>query len=114
MDETWKKSVDDRLTGVDNRLTGLEKEVHGIKGSLDWMKVAFSLLIAVVGLVAGGMWILYGKVDAISSKLSDEFRAQRAEMSAQTSAIANAITATRQQAPQVILMPAPAQDAPRK
>ena len=50
------------------------------------------------------------KVAAIPQRLSDEFRALRAEMAAQTSAIANSITATRQAqplAPQIIVIPAP-------
>ena len=53
---------------------------------------------------------LDGKIDAIPQRLSEEFRAMRAEMSAQTSAIANAITATRQApppVPQIIVVPSP-------
>jgi hypothetical protein len=52
---------------------------------------------------------LSAKLDAIPQKLSEEFRAMRAEMAAQTSAIANAVTAAKQQPPQVILIPAPEQ-----
>jgi len=47
------------------------------------------------------------KVDTLPSKLADEFRAMRADISAQTSAIANSITAARQVPTQVILVPAP-------
>jgi hypothetical protein len=46
---------------------------------------------------------------AIPARLSEEFRAVRAEMAAQTSAIANSITATRQAQPappQIIVVPA--------
>ena len=60
---------------------------------------------------------LEGRVDrietavaAIPARLSDEFRAMRSEMAAQTSAIANSITATRQSQPappQIIVIPAP-------
>jgi hypothetical protein len=49
-------------------------------------------------------------IAAIPTRLSDEFRAMRAEMAAQTSAIANSITAVRQAQPpppQVIVIPAP-------
>jgi len=60
---------------------------------------------------------LEGRVDrvetvvaAIPARLSDEFRAMRSEMAAQTSAIANSITATRQSQPappQIIVIPGP-------
>jgi len=60
---------------------------------------------------------LEGRVDrietavaAIPARLSEEFRAMRSEMAAQTSAIANSITATRQSqpsAPQIIVVPMP-------
>jgi Flp pilus assembly pilin Flp len=49
-------------------------------------------------------------VAAIPGRLSEEFRAMRSEMAAQTSAIANSITATRQAppaAPEIIVIPAP-------
>jgi hypothetical protein len=60
---------------------------------------------------------LEGRVDRVETavalipaRLSDEFRAMRAETAAQTSAIANSITATRQAQPpppQVIVIPQP-------
>jgi len=100
MDDAWRSSVD-------GRLTGLERETHGIKSAMDWMKVAFTMLIGIVALVAAAMWNVSGKLDGLSSKLSDEFRSQRSEMSAQTSAIANAVTAAKQQPPQVLLVPSP-------
>jgi hypothetical protein len=49
-------------------------------------------------------------VAAIPAHLSEEFRAMRAEMAAQTNAIANSITATRQAQPpppQIIVLPSP-------
>ena len=52
------------------------------------------------------------KLNAVPQRLAEEFRAMRAEMSAQTSAIANAVTATRQTPPQVLLVPAPVQPSP--
>jgi len=52
------------------------------------------------------------KLDAIPQRLAEEFRAMRAEMSAQTTAIAGSITAARQTPPQVLLVPAPAVVAP--
>ncbi|MEI6985210.1 MAG: hypothetical protein WCK65_03700 [Rhodospirillaceae bacterium] len=93
MEDAWRDKVNDRLHG-------LEKEVHGVRG---WMTGIAVAIAASVALSLGSLTVSL----MTSSKLSDEFRAQRAEMSAQTSAIANSITATRQQAPQVILVPAP-------
>jgi phosphoglycerate-specific signal transduction histidine kinase len=55
---------------------------------------------------------LNSKIDAIPQRLAEEFRAMRAEMSAQTAAIANAVTAAKQVPPQVLLVPAPAVEAP--
>ena len=49
-------------------------------------------------------------IAGIPTRLSDEFHAMRSEMAAQTSAIANVITATRQAqpaSPQIIILPAP-------
>ena len=99
-----------------DRLAKLEQEVHAIKGSLDWAKVLFAFLGAVM---LGGFAILFnqigslrtetaGAISSLRTDLAAEARATRAELSATTSAIANSITATRQQAPQVILLPAPA------
>lgn len=139
---------DGDMTMPTDRLAKLEHEVHAIKGSLDWAKVLFAFLGAVM---LGGFAILFNQIGglradllgsssslrtetagAISSlrtetagafsslrtetagafsslrtDLAAEARATRAELSATTSAIANSITATRQQAPQVILVPAP-------
>lgn len=98
----------------DGRLGKLENEVHAIKGALDWAKIAFSILLGVVAVIAGLVWQVSGKVDGLSSKLTDEFRAQRAEMAAQTSAIANSITATKQQVPPVIVIPPQGSLTPNK
>ncbi len=53
------------------------------------------------------------KLDAIPQRLAEEFRAMRAEMSAQTAAIASAVTAAKQAPPQVLLVPAPAIETPK-
>jgi hypothetical protein len=104
MDDTWR-------TSVDTRLTGMEKDMHGVKSAMEWMRVAFAMLgtftVAAAVLVTTLLLNVSGKVEGLSGKITDEFRSQRAEMSAQTSAIANAITATKQQAPQVLLVPTP-------
>jgi hypothetical protein len=86
-----------------------------VEMGLDWIKVALALIgTFMIGSVAflGIQFIrLDGKIDAIPQRLSEEFRAMRAEMAAQTTAIANSITATRQAQPpappQIIVIPAP-------
>jgi hypothetical protein len=89
-----------------------------LEGAYDALKVVRPMTIAVVGLFLAALVFVLGflttqihdlsaKVDAIPARLSDEFRAMRAETAAQNSAIANAITATRQAQPQVIVLPAP-------
>lgn len=115
MDDAWRNKVD-------GRLDGLEKGVSELKGTVDGMKHSQTMLAGVVGLsvavMLGGFAILFAQinraednlgqqVDKLGDLMRQEFRAIRAEQSAQTSAIANAITATKQQAPQVILVPAP-------
>lgn len=134
-DLNWRGSVDARLAHLDGsvasldgrvgRLEGaaarLEGAVEGVKSAVDGLRW-FVGIIAIV--VIGGFSFLgfqlnrlEGRVDrvetavaAIPSRLSDEFRAMRSEMSAQTNAIANSITATRQSQPpppRVIVLPSP-------
>ena len=114
MDNGWRSSVDNRL--------------GELKGALEGLRSSFAILAGAVGLVATVMVIGFGffglqfnrldgridqlatKIDAIPQRLSEEFRAMRAEMAAQTSAIANAVTATHQAqspAPQIIIVPTP-------
>lgn len=110
----------------DDRIGHIESSLSELKGFIDGFRVVpqlaitmLSVVLAAVGLVlAIGIFVLNSmngqihdvgtKVDAIPRQLSEEFEAMRAESSAQTSAIANSITATRQFQPQVIVMPAPA------
>ena len=78
--------------------------------------LAFTVVAFQLGQFGTRIDRLEAKVDAIPQRLSDEFRALRAEMSAQTSAIANSITATRQAQPpappQIILIPPAPQPQP--
>lgn len=94
-----------------DRFAALEKEVHAIKGALDWAKVAFALLgtftVAGFALLTTLSIGVSSKVDGVSRSILEEFRAMRLETAAQTSAIANAVTAAKQVPPQVLLVPAP-------
>ncbi len=108
MDAAWKSSVDTQL--------------GELKGAVDGLRSSFTILSGAIGLVAAVMAIgfaffgvqfnrLDAKIDTIPPRLSEEFRAMRAEMAAQTSAIANSITATKQAQPQIFVLPEP-QPAP--
>jgi len=113
---------------IGERLARVEGGIEGLKGSLDGLRFGFTILAGAVALVAammmGGFAFLgfqvsqvSSKIDAIRQRLSEEFRAMRAEMAAQTSAIANSITATRQTQPpapppQIIVIPPAPQPQP--
>lgn len=106
----------------DERVSKLEVDVGSIKGSLDWAKIAVSIVSAVA---LGGFAVivaillnvsakvdtqnanLAAKIDGITSKITDEFRSQRADQSAQISSIAAAMAAAKAAPPQVVLVPAP-------
>ena len=120
------------MSDVSGRLSKLE-------GSFDVLKVLISVMAAVMlgGFAFLGTQIarldtkiegstqrlndkidanyasLNNKLDAIPQRLGEEFRAMRAEMSAQTAAIASAVTAAKQVPPQVLLVPAPALETPK-
>jgi hypothetical protein len=111
---SWRASVDARLSR-------LEGALEGLKGSIDSTRWVVGLVAVVMiggfGFLGFQLNRLEGRVDrietavaAIPAHLSEEFRAMRAEMAAQTSAIANSITAVRQAQPpppQIIVIPAP-------
>lgn len=116
MDDTWRAKVDDKLSGLDKGLSDVRITVGELKGDISGLKVAVSVLasamalgFAVIGAVS---YSTQAKVDALGPRITEEFRAMRLESAAQTSAIANSITATKQQAPQVILVPAPQAQQP--
>lgn len=97
------------MTNNDGRLNKLENEVHAIKGALDWAKITFTILVAVV-LAGFGISItlnlnMSSKVSGLFDKLTEEFRAQRLQQTNEVSAISNAITATKQQPAQIIIWP---------
>jgi hypothetical protein len=103
---------------LSERLAKLEGAFEGLKSSMDSIRWGIAVLSAITlaGFAFFGAQLirLDSRIDAIPTKLSDEFRAMRAESAAQTSAIANSITAAKQQQPQVILLPAPAPDSSAK
>jgi hypothetical protein len=94
-----------------------DERIAKLEGAYDPLKVVrpvtLAVLVVFVAVMIGGFAFmgaqlvridgqlgqLDGKIDAIPQRLSDEFRAMGSEMSAQTSALANAITAARQMEP---------------
>lgn len=127
MDDGWRTKVDERLTGLDKGLSDVRTTVAELKGDVSGLKLAVGILTSAMALgfaVIGAVtYSTQTKVDALGPRITEEFRtmraeaaadarAMRAEQAAQTSAIANAITATKQQAPQVILVPAPSVQQP--
>jgi hypothetical protein len=100
-----------------------EQRLAKLEGSYDALKVVRPMTITVIGVFLAALVFVLGffatqissinnKLDAIPVRLSEEFRALRAEMSAQTSAIANSITATKQAQPQIFVLPEPASQPP--
>src|ERR1051326_3559260 len=101
------------ITSVEKeRLAKLEGSYDALKGvrpmTITVASVLLAALVFVIGVLASQVHDLNAKFDAIPQRLTDEFRAMRAEMAAQTSAIANSITAAHQNAPTVYVVPAPA------
>jgi len=117
----WRASVDARLGRVEGSVARLGGAVEGLKSALDGLRWVvgiiavimiggFSFLGFQLNRIEGRVDRVEAAVEAIPARLSEEFRAMRADMAAQTSAIANSITATRQAQPpppQIIVVPAP-------
>lgn len=106
----------DHMNEMSERVRRVEQNVAKIEGSLDWAKLVASILIGVVlagfSLLTALSLNVTSKVEAISGKISEEFRLQRQDTTGQISAISNAITAAKQQPPQVLLVPTPTPQKP--
>jgi len=136
-DEAGERTGGDGTKGDPPDMSDIGNRFSKLEGSFDVLKILISVMIAITlrGFAFLGTQMirldnkidatsqrldasvarLNDKIDAIPQRLAEEFRAMRAEMSAQTSAIASSITAARQSAPQVLLVPAqPTQPAAQK
>lgn len=110
-DETWTGW----RASVDARLESLKVAIDSTR----WVVGMLALvMIGGFGFLGFQLSRLEGRIDrietavaAIPARLSEEFRAMRAEMAAQTSAIANSITAVRQAQPPppqvIVIQPQP-------
>jgi hypothetical protein len=108
----------------EGRLTKLEGLFDGFRAvpqlAVTALGIAMGALAIVVTIaifqfnsLSGRIGDLTNKVDAIPRQLTEEFRAMRAESAAQTSAIANSISAVRQVQPQIMVLPTPVQSPPK-
>jgi hypothetical protein len=114
IDPNWRTSVDTRFARLEGSLEGLKSSIDNTRWVIGILAVVviggFSFLGVQISRVESRIDRVEAAVAAIPARLSDEFRAVRAEMAAQTSAIANSITATRQSqptTPQIIVVPTP-------
>ena len=102
---SWRASVDARLEGLKSAIDGT-RWVVGIVAVI--VIGGFSFLGFQLNRLEGRVDRVETTIAAIPARLSDEFRAMRSEMAAQTSAIANSITAVREAQPpppQIIVVP---------
>jgi hypothetical protein len=104
MDDVWRAKVDERLGGLERAIEGMKEAVI----SLRWM----TTILVSLG-IAATLYTLT-RVDSLATLVRSEATATREEMArsrgeflATANAIANSITATKQQPPQVILVPTP-------
>jgi hypothetical protein len=114
VDTAWRATVDTRLAQVDGALTGLRTSMDGARWVIGIVAVVmiggFSFLGVQLNRLEGRADRIEMAIAGIPMRLSDEFHAMRSDMAAQTSAIANSITAVRQAQPpppQIIVVPAP-------
>lgn len=113
-DMNWRTSIDARLARVEGALEGLRASIDGTRWVIGIVAVimigGFSFLGFQLNRLEGRADRIESAIAGIPARLSDEFHAMRSEMAAQTTAIANSITATRQAQPpppQIIVVPSP-------
>jgi len=109
--EGGHQKTGERKAGSDDRLPKLEGMIDVLKLFPSFLLAAlaltFTVMVALLGYVATQVASVERRVESINGRLSEEFRSMRTDMNAQTSAIANAITATRQAQPQILVIPTP-------
>jgi hypothetical protein len=97
------------LNGMGGQISGMRGELKDLGARTNGEIKDLSVRIGSMGVridgLRGDIKNLGVRMDGLSRQLSEEFRAMRAETAAQTSAIANSITAARQFQPQVIVVP---------
>jgi hypothetical protein len=116
LDVGWRATVDTRLAQLDGALVGLRTSMDGARWVIGIVAVVMIGGFSFLGFQLNRLEIRADRIEmaiaGIPARLSDEFHAMRSDMAAQTSAIANSITAVRQaqpSPPQIIVVPAPQQ-----
>jgi len=100
-----------------SHISQMSDRLSRLEGAFDWMKITISVIAAVVigGIAFIGVQIT--RVDGRVSTLSDKVDALPDKMNANlrdlTNTLAQAILASKQTAPQVILMPVPQSTTPQ-
>ena len=126
MDNGWRNRIEERLGALERGFSELKatidtlrESVGGLKfalqGTWTFMAIGFAAVFSVSWFTLSAVNAMRTEtltaVNSLRTEMAAEARTTRAEIhadtSAQISAIANAITATKQQAPQVLLVPAP-------
>ena len=118
MDNAWRARVDERLGALEHGFTELKASVDVLREAITGLKFSLQGTWAFMAIGFAAMfalcWQTLSAVGSLRTEMAAEARATRSEIhtdtSAQVSAIANAITATKQQAPQVLLVPTPLPD----
>jgi len=127
--EKWNRALEERkrLNAPDgagivppeppSHINQMSDRLSRLEGAFDWMKITISIIAAVVigGIAFIGVQItrVDGRISTVSGKvdaLPDKMNANLRDL---TNTLAQAILASKQTAPQVILMPAPQSAAPQ-
>ena len=94
------------MTGLNERLAKLEGVVDGLK---DRLTTTTAVLAIVISILSGLMIYELTRLDKIQDKIDDLPGKINTGLQQTISTLSASITAAKQQAPQVILVPAPAQ-----
>jgi hypothetical protein len=112
MDDTWKESVNAQLGSLNLRFGGIEEKLKHIPTSLQIV----GLFVAMTALLLAFGYFAVGRIDRVDDRLTRSEQRLEAlpgqinqNLQSLTATLADAITASKQQVPQVILIPAPKQ-----
>lgn len=111
------------MTDLSNRVSKVEGAVEGLKGSIDALRIVIGALQWVIGILAivivGGISFVgfqilgtSNRVTALETKVDELPDKINSNLQNLTRTLSDAITASKQQAPQVILMQPPSSIAP--
>lgn len=100
-------------SGSDGTFGGMNDRLSKLEGSYDGLKQSQTIMIGTVAIVSalllGSMLYLVARVDALGTQVGDLPAKVATELRDINKTLATAITASKQQPPQVIVYPAPLQ-----